>query len=147
MSSNNANDCKSLCNGIITISAKNESPKGFTEMCKQPRRSVPSKCKAVKTCAKPRRKAACGKASRPKVKSRCATRPKCSKQGPITSNGYLNFIRSFRKKHCDMKPRQLIAEAAKAWAALPEHVKDRYRRMACKVTTSERHKRRRVCCN
>ena len=143
MSSNNVNECKSLWNGIISISAKDESPKGLTEMCNHPKRRAPQKCKPIKSCAKPRRKAACAKATRPKVK--CAPSQKCSKQGPVTNNAYLNFVRFFRKKHCDLKPQELIPEAAKAWARLSENRKDRYRRMACKVTTSERHKRRRIC--
>ncbi|KAH8353612.1 hypothetical protein KR084_012166 [Drosophila pseudotakahashii] len=112
--------------------------------CAAPRKSC---AKPRKACAKPRkscaarqRKAACSKPRR----SPCA-KPKCSKPGPVTNNGYLNFVRSFRKKHCGLKPQELIIEAAKAWSKLSEEKKDRYRRMACKVTHNERHKRRRVC--
>nr|XP_017007108.2 protamine-like protein 99C [Drosophila takahashii] len=130
-----------------------ESAKRLSEMCNHPmgkQRSAPREksCSSPrKSCAKPRkscaarhRKAACSKPRR----SPCA-KPKCSKPGPVTNNGYLNFVRSFRKKHCGLKPQELIIEAAKAWSKLSEEKKDRYRRMACKVTHNERHKRRRVC--
>ncbi|XP_037709853.1 histone-like protein 18C [Drosophila subpulchrella] len=135
-----------MCNHPMGKQSKSKS-------CAKPVRSCP---KPRKSCAKPRKKAACGKPKRsasakprkpacPKRQSKCGTRPKCSKPGPVTNNGYLNFVRSFRKKHCGLKPQELIMEAAKAWSKLPEEKKDRYRRMACKVTNNERHKRRRVC--
>ncbi|XP_016981667.1 protamine-like protein 99C [Drosophila rhopaloa] len=118
--------------------------------CGKPKRMACAKPKKA-ACAKPR-KAACAKPARkpacPKPKkSACATEQKykCSKPGPITNNGYLNFVRAFRKKNCDLKPQELIMKAAKAWSMLPEEKKDRYRRMACKVTHSKRHQRRRVC--
>jgi len=105
--------------------------------CAKPMRSCP---KPRKSCAKPRKKSACSKPRRsacakprkpacPKRQNRCGARPKCSKPGPVTNNGYLNFVRSFRKKHCGLKPQELISEAAKAWTKLPEEKKDRYRRM------------------
>ncbi|EDV57978.2 protamine-like protein 99C [Drosophila erecta] len=144
--------------GVISMCLEDEKPKGLNEMCNQAMGRCPRKsscAKPKKSCAKPRRKAACAKprvtcakpkrsACKPKKEKSCP-RVKCSKQGPVTNNGYLNFVRSFRKKHCDLKPQELITEAAKAWAKLPEEKKDRYRRMACKVTTSDRHKRRRIC--
>ncbi|XP_046868756.1 protamine-like isoform X2 [Drosophila willistoni] len=64
---------------------------------------------------------------------------------PVMNNGYLNFVRSFRKKHCGLKPQELIKMAARAWCSLSEYKKNRYRRKACKVTKSCRHKHRRVC--
>ncbi|XP_017060576.1 protamine-like protein 99C [Drosophila ficusphila] len=133
--------------------------------CAKPMKSC---AKPKKSCAKPRRKSACGKPKRkpacakPKkmacakpMKSACARpkkseedeceQPKCSKPGPVTNNGYLNFLRSFRKKNCGLKPQEIFKAAAKAWCAMSEEKKDRYRRMACKVTQSDRHKRRRIC--
>ncbi|EDW89038.1 protamine-like protein 99C [Drosophila yakuba] len=146
--------------GVISMSIEDEKPKALSEMCNHPmgrsmRKSMKSCAKPKKSCTKPRRKAACAKpraacakprrsACPTKEKDKCS-RSKCSRPGPVTNNGYLNFVRAFRKKHCDLKPQELIAQAAKAWSKLPEEKKDRYRRMACKVTTSERHKRRRIC--
>ncbi|KRG00434.1 uncharacterized protein Dwil_GK27554 [Drosophila willistoni] len=49
---------------------------------------------------------------------------------PVMNNGYLNFVRSFRKKHCGLKPQELIKIAARAWCSLSEDKKNRYRRMA-----------------
>ncbi|KAH8240579.1 protamine [Drosophila bipectinata] len=98
-------------------------------------------CKAKKkpTCARKQKKCA-------KPKKTCKSKPKKTcKPGPIMNNGYLNFVRAYREKHCNMKPQELIRRAARAWCRLSEEKKDIYRRMACKVTTSERHKRRKVC--
>ncbi|XP_030386863.1 protamine-like [Scaptodrosophila lebanonensis] len=78
-------------------------------------------------------------------KPECGKRKRCSKPGPVTNNGYMNFIRAFRKKHCGLQPKELIMNAARAWCRLSEQKKYRYRRMACKVIKSCRHKRRRVC--
>ncbi|KAH8291281.1 hypothetical protein KR054_010324 [Drosophila jambulina] len=85
-----------------------------------------------KACGKPKRKPACAKG-------------KCSKPGPLTNNGYLNFIRTFRRKNCGLPPRELVSKAAKAWNSLPENVKDKYRRQACAVTKNPRHKARPIC--
>ncbi|XP_070138853.1 protamine-like [Drosophila bipectinata] len=85
-----------------------------------------------------------GKSCKAKKKPTCARKQKkCSK--PIMNNGYLNFVRAYREKHSSMKPQELIRRAARAWCRLSEEKKNIYRRMACKVTTSERHKRRKVC--
>ncbi|XP_041565449.1 protamine-like [Drosophila elegans] len=92
----------------------------------------------IAACAKPRRSVC----ARPR-KSKCESN--CTKPGPVINNGYLNFVREFRKRNCDLSPQKLIAKAARAWQCLPEEEKDRFRRMACRVATSPRHKRRRVC--
>ncbi|XP_052852547.1 histone-like protein 18C [Drosophila gunungcola] len=114
-------------------------------VCFKPRKAACAKPRKS-ACAKPR-KAACSKprksaCARPR-KSECESN--CTKPGPVTNNGYLNFVREFRKRNCDLKPQELIAKAARAWQNLSEENKNRYRRMACRVTTSSRHKRRRVC--
>ncbi|XP_020801338.1 protamine-like [Drosophila serrata] len=83
-------------------------------------------------CRKPKKKPACG-------------RVKCSKPGPITNNGYLNFIRSFRRKNCGLMPRELVSKAAKAWNCLPEKTKDKYRRQACQVSNKPKRKARSGC--
>ncbi|ALC39698.1 CG15510 [Drosophila busckii] len=109
------------------------------------RKKKPS-CRRKPSCPM-RRKPSC----RPKKKS-CRPKPRCGRKkircqhpGPITNNGYLNFLRVYRRKHCGLKPNDLVLKAARAWCRLPEHKKDRYRRQACKVTKNCRHKRRRVC--
>lgn len=95
-----------------------------------------SGAKPKETC-KPKKKASCD----PKPKKTCAkpkkackpTKPNASKckPGPIMNNGYLNFVRAYREKHCGMKPRELIRRAARAWCRLSEEKKDKYRRMVC----------------
>ncbi|KAM8715591.1 hypothetical protein ACLKA7_002612 [Drosophila subpalustris] len=103
----------------------------------RPRCAPKSRCaRKRKSCPKPR--------CRPKRKARCG-KVKCQSPGPITNNGYLNFVRVYRRKHCGLKPKDLVMKAARAWCRLAECKKDRYRRQACKVTKSCRHKRRRVC--
>ncbi|EDW77460.1 uncharacterized protein Dwil_GK18077, isoform A [Drosophila willistoni] len=142
---------KSACAMKRPSCPKKRKPRGC------PRKpACPMRKKKKRACAKKRkpacpkkRKPACRKkrkTCRPKRRNPCAKkRVKCSKPGPVMNNGYLNFVRSFRKKHCDLKPQELIKMAARAWCSLPEDKKDRYRRMACKVSKSCRHKHRRVC--
>ncbi|XP_017067954.2 protamine-like protein 99C [Drosophila eugracilis] len=147
--------------GIIAMSMDAKQSEVINGICNNPmvtERAIGSvSCmKPKKSRARPRKNAACAKPkrmTRPRPKKSACARPKksacgnskCSKPGPITNNGYLNFVRAFRKKHCDLKPQELIMQAAKAWSRLPEERKDHYRRMACKITQSERHKRRRIC--
>ncbi|XP_020798336.1 protamine-like [Drosophila serrata] len=72
-------------------------------------------------------------------RGKCKKSPiKCSRPGPITNNGYLNFLRDFRKTHCGLKPRELIIRAARSWNRLCESKKDHYRRMAAKVSAQRR---------
>ncbi|KAH8410037.1 hypothetical protein KR009_004502 [Drosophila setifemur] len=111
-------------------------PKKKPKKCCPKKPACPKPCKkAKKSCKKPKK--ACSKPKKP-----CAR--KCN-PGPMTNNGYLNFVRSFREANCGLKPREMIIKAARAWCALPEEKKDHYRRLACKVTTSTRHKKRAVC--
>ncbi|XP_030241874.1 keratin-associated protein 10-11-like isoform X2 [Drosophila navojoa] len=114
--------------------------------CPKPRKRCPKPC-CPKPCCPKRKKRCCAK-PRPccrKPRPRCTKRVKCQKPGPITNNGYLNFLRAYRRKHCGLKPKELVMKAARAWCRLPECKKDYYRRQACRVTKSCRHKRRRVC--
>ncbi|XP_016956523.1 protamine-like protein 99C [Drosophila biarmipes] len=170
MSQKEKNSYRDMADGALqdhAMCVDEEDPQRSSDMCNHPMgrkpRSEKSCAKPMKSCARPRKscatprkRAACAKPRKPacarprksacaKRENKCGSRPKCSKPGPVTNNGYLNFVRSFRKKHCGLKPQELIMEAAKAWSRLPEEKKDRYRRMACKVTHNERHKRRRVC--
>ncbi|XP_041449786.1 protamine-like protein 99C [Drosophila obscura] len=52
--------------------------------------------------------------------------------GRVTKNGYLNFLRDYKKKHCGLSPRQMVSKGAKAWNGLTCKQKDRYRKMGCK---------------
>lgn len=80
----------------------------------------PKRCCKPKPCCRPRRKPCCPK-------------PCCNINyqlpGPGANNGYLNFLRYYRRKHCGMKARELVVKAARAWCRLPEFKKEKYRRM------------------
>ncbi|XP_011189239.1 protamine [Zeugodacus cucurbitae] len=67
---------------------------------------------------------------------------RCMRPGPITSNGYLNFLREFRKKCCGMSAVETVRQGAKAWNRLSCKQKAKYRQMACK---RPRRKKRRSC--
>lgn len=43
---------------------------------------------------------------------------KCIRPGPLTNNGYLNFLREFRKCNCSLTGMQSIVQGGKAWASL-----------------------------
>lgn len=116
--------------------------------CPKPKRKSCAKPKR-KSCCKPKRKPACRPKPRcckpkprcckpkpccPKPKPCCPKRkpscvPACQRPGPITNNGYLNFLRIYRQKHCGLKPRELVMRAARAWCRLPECKKENYRRL------------------
>ncbi|XP_032592358.1 uncharacterized protein LOC116805310 isoform X2 [Drosophila grimshawi] len=53
---------------------------------------------------------------------------KCQRPFPKTGNGFLNFLRSFRRKNCGLSPIEMIRKFGAAWNELPESYKDRYRR-------------------
>ncbi|KAH8295071.1 hypothetical protein KR018_006675, partial [Drosophila ironensis] len=111
--------------GLLCRNARKKSCSRKKSACKRKKRA----CKRKKRACKPK-KSACRR------KKRACRRKKCSKPGPVTNNPYLNFVRAYRKKHCGLKPNDLIRKAARAWCRLSEEKKDVYRRMACKVTKS-----------
>ena len=57
--------------------------------------------------------------------------PKCMRPGPITSNGYLNFLREYRKKRCGLTAVQTVVCGAKEWNCLSCAQKKKYRLMVC----------------
>lgn len=42
----------------------------------------------------------------------------CSKLGPNTANGYLKYLKEFRRQNWGLKPRDLLRKAAKNWCTL-----------------------------
>lgn len=56
----------------------------------------------------------------------------CMRGGPITSNGYLNFLREFRKKCCGLSAVETVRQGAKLWNRLSCKQKDKYRLMVSK---------------
>lgn len=51
---------------------------------------------------------------------------KCMRPGPITTNGYLNFLREYRKKHCGLSAVETVRQGAAEWNKLSEQEKNRY---------------------
>ncbi|KAH8396375.1 hypothetical protein KR222_009537 [Zaprionus bogoriensis] len=88
----------------------------------------PSCCPKPRCAPKPRcprpRKPCCPR------KRRRTCKPRCQNPGPMTNNGFLNFLRTFRRKNCGLTPKEMVMRAARAWCRLPENKKDRYRRQA-----------------
>ncbi|XP_017154724.1 protamine-like protein 99C [Drosophila miranda] len=62
----------------------------------------------------------------------CSSQPqkkyRAQKVGPVTKNGYLNYLRVFKKKHCGLSPREMISKGAKAWNALTCEQKANFRK-------------------
>ncbi|XP_034125615.1 protamine-like protein 99C [Drosophila guanche] len=63
------------------------------------------------------------------------------KVGPITNNGFLNFLREYKQRHCGLSPRKMVSSGAKSWNKLSCKKKDAYRKMGEKAGKSRRHKR------
>lgn len=72
----------------------------------------------------------------------------CCRPGKLTRNPFLNFLREFRKAHCDWCPTKIAVEGAKCWCRLTECQKQKYRQQACSAPRTKRcrkKKRRRSC--
>ncbi|XP_034121276.1 protamine-like protein 99C [Drosophila guanche] len=79
----------------------------------------------------------------------CDIKPyKAQRVGPVTRNGYLNFLRDFKTQHVGLSPKEMVRKGAKAWNALDCKEKDRYRRMGppsnCKTLAKCKPKRRKT---
>uniref|UniRef100_W8C5A7 Protamine n=1 Tax=Ceratitis capitata TaxID=7213 RepID=W8C5A7_CERCA len=73
----------------------------------------------------------------------------CMRGGPITSNGYLNFLREFRKKCCGLSAVETVRQGAKLWNRLSCKQKDKYRLMGRNARPRRRRcapKRKRRSC-
>ncbi|XP_054730977.1 protamine-like [Anastrepha obliqua] len=95
---------------------------------------------------RPKRRRSCRRRSRPRRRrGGCRKRKRCMKPGPVTANAYLNFLRSFRRKHCGLTPREAVKKGARKWCSLSPEAKRRYMRQACKMTKSRRKRRSGLC--
>lgn len=97
------------------------------QSCRKPKKRCAAKPRRPK-CSKPKprkRKPQCR--LRPKPRPR-RPKPKCNALATLPNNGYLNFLRAYRRKHWNMKPNDLVMKAARAWCRMPELKKEGYRR-------------------
>lgn len=96
--------------------------------CPRKKHAVKKRCSAKPKrtkCPRTRkRKPKCCSKRRPKARPRA----KCAVESNLPNNGYLNFLRAYRRKHFDMKPNDLVMKAARAWCRMPQLKKDAYRR-------------------
>ncbi|TMW45775.1 hypothetical protein DOY81_009145 [Sarcophaga bullata] len=68
----------------------------------------------------------------------------CMRPGRVTKNGYLNFLREYRKKHCEFSSAtEMVQAGAKAWNRLTCEQKRRYKYL--KARRSCRPRRRSSC--
>lgn len=101
-------------------------------------RSCPPKKKRG-ACRKPRKRACTRKPKCRKRRPRCKLKiggmpqdsmpklTKSKKRQMVPNNGYLNFLRAYRRKHWEMKPNDLVMKAARAWSRLSDTKKSAYR--------------------
>ncbi|XP_017045475.1 uncharacterized protein LOC108091036 [Drosophila ficusphila] len=135
---------------ILTVDCPVDKVSRVLKCCTRPPKS---RARPMKACATPRRKAALGKPKRraagppkkkeerkekqkeeeeEKEKEACANGDAKRKTGPITTNGYLNFLRAFRKGKIGLTPQEMVQQGALAWRELSVEEKDRFRHMANK---------------
>ena len=69
--------------------------------------------------------------STPEVEDKCrgVKRGKCHKQGPKTRNGFLNFLRDYRKKACGKSMVQIAKEGGRKWRSMKDCEKKKYNSM------------------
>nr|CAH7765501.1 unnamed protein product [Callosobruchus chinensis] len=116
-------------------------------VCHSPRhRRRSSRRRRRKGCASHRhRKSSC--ASRYRRRSSCkrhrrgsrrrsSRRSKCYRKGPIIRNAFLNYLRRFRKKHCNWHVTKIAVEGAKCWCKTSSREKEKYYAGACKSKCS-----------
>nr|CAH7730419.1 unnamed protein product [Callosobruchus chinensis] len=59
-------------------------------------------------------------------------RKRCHKGGRKTTNPFLNYLRVFRKHHCDWPVTKVAIEGAKCWCKMTAEQKKKYYRQACR---------------
>lgn len=103
------------CCGMSPIETVRNGAKAWCKLSKR------EKCRYKNmrpTCTPPRRK-----------KNPC----RCMRKGPMTRNGFLNFMRQYRRNHCGLSPQKTLCQGAEAWKCLAESTKRRYARMVGEV--------------
>ncbi|CAG9863221.1 unnamed protein product [Phyllotreta striolata] len=87
-----------------------------------------------RTVRKSKKACPCGpkKSHRKRVKSK----KKCMRPGPSTRNPFLNFLRVFRKQHCDWSITKIAIEGAKCWCKLSKEDKQKFIKEACRMQKS-----------
>ncbi|VEN38894.1 unnamed protein product [Callosobruchus maculatus] len=67
----------------------------------------------------------------------CGRKGKRCKEGRKTINPFLNFLRVFRKQHCDWPVKKVAIEGAKCWCKMSPEQKRKYYKQACKQQQKE----------
>ncbi|XP_023034536.1 protamine-like protein 99C [Drosophila willistoni] len=67
---------------------------------------------------------------------------KCQKVARLTCNGYLNFLREFKKKCCGLSPQEMVRRGARAWNELTCEEKEKYKQMYFKQKSKSSNKKK-----
>lgn len=70
---------------------------------------------------------------------------RCARPGPMTKNPFLNFLRVFRKRHCNWPITKIAVEGAKCWCSMSKMNKGRFYREACALQKKNRKSKRKKC--
>ncbi|XP_073845283.1 uncharacterized protein [Musca autumnalis] len=63
---------------------------------------------------------------------------KCMRPGPLTRNGYLNYLREYRQRHCGLTAVETVRQGAMAWNKLSQEEKNRYKQMGSSIASRRR---------
>ncbi|GJQ73198.1 hypothetical protein Trydic_g13581 [Trypoxylus dichotomus] len=66
--------------------------------------------------------------ARNKMTSRKGSPSKSHRPGRLTRNPFLNFLREYRRTHCNMSMIQIACEGAKEWRSMTDEQKQQYAR-------------------
>ncbi|VEN44194.1 unnamed protein product [Callosobruchus maculatus] len=91
---------------------------------------------------------------RPRCRRKCSSRRRrrsCARRRRRRScarrrrrrNSFLNYLRRFRKKHCNWKVTRVAVEGAKCWCKMSRREKQKYYAEACKSRRKCSSRRRR----
>lgn len=118
----------------------------YSKKCKKARARKPKRSRSRKRVVRRavRRKSSRSKRSRRRVSrtKRAVKRKKCHKSGPKTNNPFLNYLRVFRKKHCNWPITKIAVEGAKCWCSMSKEDKARFYREACQQQKSNKGRAR-----
>lgn len=87
------------------------------------RKGKRSRGRCSRGCSKSRRRGGHKRSHRQKKK--------CHRTGPKTNNPFLNYLRVFRKKHCNWPITKIAVEGAKCWCSMSKDEKTRFYKEAC----------------
>lgn len=99
-------------------------PCGPCALMKVHRRSMKSSCHPRRRSRSRKRSPCSPRRRRP---SPCGMKRSCYREGKITNNPFLNFLRQYRKTHCGLSIIQIAKKGAQEWRCMSDKQKSMFK--------------------